>query len=118
MRDDSVQIMHHMFSRILSFETGVMVGRSNFGGKPLAERLAKLTLEDIESANEDNGKPITEQITLFTKSIGTTCRALGYTPEAAKLARKRSFAMLEHFGMSGVFLKVSPSNECSFRVRL
>lgn len=118
MRGDTVQIIHHMFSRILSFETGVMVGRGNCGGVPLAERLGKLTEEDINSANEDNNVPLTERMALFTKSLSTTCRALGYTPEAAKLARKRSFAMLEHFGMSSVFLTVSPSDECSFRVRL
>ena len=37
MRGDTVQIMHHMFLRILLFETGAVVGRSNFGGKPLTE---------------------------------------------------------------------------------
>ena len=118
MRGDTVQIIHHMFSRILSFETGVMVGRGNCGGVPIAERLGKLTEADINSANEDNNVPLTERMALFTKSLSTTCRSLGYTPEAAKLARKRSFAMLEHFGMSSVFLTVSPSDECSFRVRL
>ena len=56
---DTIQIMHHMFSRILSFETGVMVGCGNYGGEPLAERLSKLTPEDIESANENNDKPVT-----------------------------------------------------------
>ena len=118
IRGDTVQIIHHMFSRILSFETGVMVGRGNCGGVPVAERLGKLTEADINSANKDNNVPLTERMALFTKSLSTTCRALGYTPEAAKLARKHSFAMLEHVGMSSVFLTVSPSDECSFRVRL
>ena len=93
MCNDTVQIIHHMFSRTLSFETGVMVGRGNCGGVPIAERLGKLTEADINSANEDKNVPLTEQMALFTKSLSTTCRALGYTPEAAKLARKRSFAM-------------------------
>ena len=80
MRGDTVQIMHHMCSQILSFETGVMVGRGKYGGEPLAKRLSKLTPADIESVNENNGKLVTERMALFTKSISTTCRALGYTP--------------------------------------
>ena len=64
-----------------------MVGRSNSGGKPLAERLAELTKEDIESSSSENDKPLTERMALFTQTIATTCRALGYTPEAAQQAR-------------------------------
>ena len=80
----------------------------------MAEQLAELTKEDIESASEDSDKPVTDRMALFTKTIATSCRALGHTPEAAKLARKRSFAMLEHLGMSSLFLTVLPSDECSF----
>ena len=118
MRGNTVQIIHHMFLRILLLDTGVMVGCGNCRDGPLAERLGKLTEADINSANEDNNMLLTEQMALFTKSLSTTCRALGYTPEAAKQARKRGLAMLEHFGMSSVFLTISPSDECSFRVRL
>ena len=60
MRGDTVQIIHHMFLHMLLFETGVMVGRGNCGGVPLAERLGKLTEADINSANEDNNMPLTE----------------------------------------------------------
>lgn len=77
MCGDTVQIMNHMFLRILSFETGVMVGWSNYGGKPLAEPLAKLTQEDIESASKDNSKPLTAQMAFFTRLNLTTCWALG-----------------------------------------
>ena len=85
---NTVEIMYHILSRILSFETGVMAGGHNFCGLLLAERLEGLTQEDTESTCKDSNKPLTEQITLFTNSISTPCQALGYTPEAAKLARK------------------------------
>lgn len=47
MRDDTVQILAHMYLRILPVETGVMVGRNNSGRTPLTEQLAKLTKEDV-----------------------------------------------------------------------
>ena len=88
------------------------------GGGLLVEQLAELTKEDIESASEDSDKSVTDQMTFFIKSIATSCRALGHTPEVTKLAGSRSFAMLECLGLSSVYLTVSPSDECSFQVRL
>ena len=73
MRGDTVQILAHMYSRILSFKTGVMIGRSNSGGKPLAERHAELTKENIESASEDDCNLVTDHMALFTKNIETSC---------------------------------------------
>ena len=114
MQGHTVQILAHMYSRSLSIKSGVIIGCSNSRGKLLAEQLAELTKEDIESALEDNGNPVTNCMALFTNMIETSCRALGHTPEAAKLACKGSFSMLEHIGTSSVFLTVSPSDECSF----
>lgn len=111
MHGNTVQILAHMYSRILSFVTGVMIGRINSGGEPLTEHLAELTKEDIERASEDNDKPVTDQMDLFTKTIATSSRSLGHTPEASKLAGKRRFAMLEHMGMRSLFLTVSTFDE-------
>ena len=53
MRGDTVQILAHMHSRILSFETGVMIGCSNSRGKPVAQGLAGfMTL--IDQLNQVN----------------------------------------------------------------
>ena len=37
-RGDTVRIMYYMFSISLSYETGIMIGLSNYGDTPLAER--------------------------------------------------------------------------------
>ena len=107
-----------MFSRMLYYETGIMTGRSNYGGTPLAEHLAGLTTQDIASAPEENNIPLTKNMKLFTKALATSCRALGHTPEAAKMARRKRFAMLEHYGLNSLLLTVSPCDECSFCVYL
>ena len=68
MWGDTVQVLARMYSRILIFETGVMIGRSSSGGKPLAGQLAELTKEDIESASKDICNPVTTCMALFTKN--------------------------------------------------
>jgi hypothetical protein len=47
-----------------------------------------------------------------------SCRATGYTEEAAKYARQNHFAMLDYFGLNSLFMSTTPDDECSFRVRL
>jgi hypothetical protein len=51
-------------------------------------------------------------------SINNICEVLGYTEEAAKRARQNYFAMMDHFGLSSLFMSTTPCDECSFRVRL
>ena len=43
---------------------------------------------------------------------------MGHTEEAAKYARRSCFALLDHFGLSSLFLSTTPDDECSFRVKL
>lgn len=87
--------MYHMFSRILSYETGIMIGCSNYGGVPLAERLVGLTTQDIESASYENNRPLTKKMDLFTKALSISCPALSHAPKAANMAPRESFAMLK-----------------------
>ena len=84
---DAVWIMYHMFSKILSYETGIMIGRSNYDSTPLAKRLAGLTTQDIKSASEENDITLTKNMKLFTNALSTSWRALVHTPEAAKMPR-------------------------------
>ena len=60
--------MYHMFSRILTYETGIMIGCSNYDGVPLAERLSGLTAQDIESASEENNRPLKKE-TVYQNTV-------------------------------------------------
>jgi hypothetical protein len=55
---DAVQIMFHVIARQLLYQSEVMVGRSNSGEVPLAERLVVITKYDINSAFSDNDQPL------------------------------------------------------------
>ena len=60
-RGNTVRLLNHIFSRRLSYETGIMIGCSNYGGTPLAEPLVGLTTQDIKSAPKENYTPLTEK---------------------------------------------------------
>jgi len=113
MTGDVALIIHQMFSRILSFRSGVMVCRSQQNGESLGDRLAKFTTKDIPQ--DGTIAPSTEA---FLKAINTSCRAMGHTPEAAKYARKCYFAYMDHFGLNSIFLTVTPDDLRNFRIRL
>ena len=115
-RDDTVWIMYHIFSKILSYETGIMIGRSNYGSTPLTERLAGMTTQYIKSASKENSTSFTDKLKLLTKALSTSCRALVHTPEADKTPHRKSFAMLEHYRLNSLFLTASSCDECSFCV--
>ena len=55
---------------------------------------------------------------MFTKALSTSCRALGYTPEAATMARMKSFSMVKNYGLISLLLTVSSCDECGFCVCL
>ena len=87
--------------------------RGKYDKVPLADRLSGLTTQDIESASEENNIPLTKNVRLFTNTLLTSCRALGHTPEAAKMARRKLFVMLEYYGMNSLYLTVSQCDKCS-----
>ena len=113
MRGDVILVLGHMYGRILTFRSGVMICRSQINGVPLGETLSKFTIKDFSSTSSTN--PAMETL---LKAVTTSCRALGHTPEAAKFARKCYFALMDHFGLNSLFLSITPCDLCSFRVRL
>ena len=75
--------------------------------------------------NEGNDNPIkgdvkegSEEYKELMKAISTSCRSIACSPEAAKEARKKSFAMMDYYGVNPIFVTVTPDDEFSFRVRL
>ena len=113
MRGDVILILSHIYHRQISYKSGVMTSRGNkVNGVPLAERLAKMTVDDFKtdapSAKFDE----------LMAGVSTSCKSLGHSPEAAKFARRCCFALVDYFSLNSLFLTISPCDECSFRVRL
>jgi hypothetical protein len=52
------------------------------------------------------------------EAVSTSCKAIRYTNEASKYARRCCLAMLNYHGLNSLFLITAPDDECSFRVRL
>ena len=103
-------------------------------GSTLAEKISKLTVEDIKQAADtlstprqnslsrprlnSNSKQNVSVASSFLKSVTSTCKVLGHTTEAAKEARKKLYATSECFGTHSIFLTFNPDDECPFRVKI
>lgn len=109
---DVILVLHHMFSRITSYLSGVISCRNMFDGVPLGETLAAMTPNDLQPNSNSSS------FQALMKGVSTSCRALGYTSEAAQFARRCCFALSDHFGLNSVFLTVSPDDKCSYRVMM
>jgi hypothetical protein len=79
---------------------------------------SRLTVQDIEEVKSGNNDHLKESTQGLLKATKTSCKAMGYTDEAAKYARLCCFAMLDYYGLNSLFLSTTPDDECSFRVRL
>ncbi len=118
MEGPTILVMKHIYNRQMSYKTEVMICRSSIDGIPLGEKLSTLSTEDFEKIKENNTDNLDATTKCFLKAISTSCKAMGYTEQAAKDAGWRCFAMLDYFGLNSLFLSTTPDNECSFRVRL
>ena len=119
LRSDSVLILNHMYGRIHSFRSGVMTSRNMIDGVPLGERLASLTIEDLNVTELPDGTVnTTPEFDILMKAISTSCRSLGHTTAAAKEARIKNFAMMDYGGVNALYMTITPDDECNFRVRL
>lgn len=126
MRPDFILVCYHMLCRSMSYETGLIKCRSNYKGTSLAEKVAGLTVADVEKASSDLTfkQHLNESLNVsgcaadFLKSVTTSCKVLGHTTQAAKDARRKMYALTERFGPHSIFLTVTPDDECTFKVRM
>ena len=96
----------------------MITSRSNARNEKLGDTFSKIPVEELqEAANEANPRQ-SVHVKKWMKSIFTSCKALGHTPEAAQFARRCCFAMQDLFGLSSVFITITPCDEFSFRVQL
>ena len=118
MRGDVILIMNHIYGRQQSYRSGVMTSRSNIRGESLGEHFSKIPVEELQAASDENDPKISTMVSKLMRSISTSCRALGYTPEAAQFARRCGFAMQDYYGLNSVFLTITPDDQCNYRIKL
>ena len=121
MRGDVILVMNHLYSRQLSYKSGIMTSRSTKGAEGsenLAELFSQITVEELQAAADEKNPQQTPLVKKLMKSISTSCKAMGHTPEAAAYARRCCFAMQDRFGLNSIFLTVTPDDEKNFRIKL
>jgi len=118
MRGDVILVMNHIYGRQISYQSGVMTSRSSIGGKSLGEQFSEIPVEDLQAAADENNPQESPMVSKLMKSIKTSCKALGHTPDAAKFARRCCFSMQDLYGLNSVFLTITPDDECNFRIKL
>jgi hypothetical protein len=119
MAPETILILHHIYSRHVSYQSGVMTCRYKHNNNNGFVKLINRLKPDDFDENKCNGNPMRNpQVEHVVRSITTACKAMGHTAEHAAQARKKQFSMMDHFGMNSLFLTITPDDECSFRVRL
>ncbi|EJK72421.1 hypothetical protein THAOC_06050, partial [Thalassiosira oceanica] len=107
-------------------------------GESLAVKFSKLTERDVSDAlkeldkeseqgrlqgpslppSAENGGSTKSTAKQVLKTVQTTSRGNGLSPEAVKTARTKSYAFQTYFGLHAIFLSISPDDENDFRIRL
>ena len=118
MTVDVVLVLHQIFSRQLSYKTGIMTCQNQNPREDLGKMLSWLTTKDFEIPSTNPEHPLSSNIEHIVKSITTKCKSLGHTAKAAQGTRKHQFAMMDHFGLNSLLLTITSGEECSFCVRL
>ena len=119
MAADVILVLHQIYSRQLSFRSGVMTCRGKYRNvNNFVRVLSRMKPSDFDP-EKTNGDPTNNpDVSRIVSSITTACKAMGHTAEHAAMARQKQFAMMDLFGMTSLFLTITPDDECSFRVRL
>ena len=118
MESQTILLLHQMYNRMKSYINGVMTCRTNINGITLGDRISNMSMKDIEQIKDDKTDHLNETTKEFLRAINTSSAAMGHTPEAAKYARRDAYAMLDHFGMNGMFATTTPDDECNMRVQI
>jgi hypothetical protein len=118
MTADVVLVLHQLFSRQLSYKTGIRTCRNQNPREAFRRTLSRLTTKDLEMPAANSEQPLSNNVEHIVKTISTKCKSLAHTAEAAQDARRHQFTMMDHFGLYSLFLTITPDDECSFRVQL
>ena len=117
-----ILVGYHVFNRILSFRTGLIMSKGYVEGEVLANRVSSLTVQEVMTAGLRRRHGVRANLRNtadgFLHAISTACAPIGHSNEAADKARKRYFALWEFFGPGSIFVTVSPCDERSFHLKL
>ena len=120
MRADFLLVVCSLYQSMRCFTNAVISCRSSWNRSTVGDEVSKLSLEQLKQATRrvlDGIQPSDTMQRLFS-SVSASCRSVGQSNEAAKIARKKYFSLWHRFGSPSIFFTVSPCDECSFRVRL
>ena len=123
MESEFVLVANYLLGQILSFKSAVMKCRPlvDEHGTAVGDEIGRLTVEEIEellSSEDEEDDSTNTAAKKFLKAVSASCRHLGMSAEAAKVARRKCFALQDFFGMHSLFITITIDDECSFRVRL
>ena len=116
MRGDFILLLNHMYNRQKCFQTASLRCRSSIRGSSLAEKISLLNVEDLNLAilQKQTGQTATGTAGDYLKTVTTSCRPVGYTPESAKLHRRQHFALDDFFQTHNNSLNFDGSVEIHF----
>ena len=120
MRADFLLVICSLYQSIECYTSAVISCKSSWNRSTVGEEVSRLSLDEMKQATKrvlDGIEPTATMNRLFS-SVSASCRTVGQSNEAAKVARKKYFSLWHRFGSPSVFFTVSPCDECSFRVRL
>ena len=119
-RGDFLLILNHMFNRLQSFNTAMVLCRSNNFGQTLAEKVSTIKRKDLSKAiiQCETGQKITGPAGECIRTVTASCKSVGYCAANAALNRRRHFAMDNYYGGHSIFLTTTPCDEVTFRVRV
>ena len=116
MKGDFCLLVSHMLDRRLSYTSGKLKCRSNIDGVPLAEKISRLTIKDLEDVvSGDDTNVIANQL---LTSVSASCKAMGHTSEAAAHWRRIYFALSDRYGLNAFMLTITPNDLVNFTVRV
>ena len=92
-RCDVSLVMSYIHGRQALYKSGVMTSRSNVCGETLGEQFPKIPVDELQAAADKNDPQTSTMVKTLMKSVFTSCKALGHTPEAAQFTRRCCFSM-------------------------
>ena len=95
MTADVVLVLHQLFSRQLSYETGIMTCRNQNPREDIRKTLSRLTPKDFQLPSTNSEEPLSNNVEHIVKTIMTKCKSLAHTAEAAQDARRHQFTMMD-----------------------
>ncbi|KAL7526847.1 hypothetical protein ACHAWF_001938 [Thalassiosira exigua] len=119
MRGDFILVVQHMYNRIKSYQSGIIMCRSiRMNGKPFGEVISTLTEDQIQNAakNLDSGVQDHSAAGTFLRKSEASCKSVAYTAAAAKEARRKMYALCDLFGIPSIFFTITLQLEKSLNL--